>query len=94
LFVNRLFEALFAYKPKSYADEVVVYEAGVKPLLSSPQIGRMWQSFAPKAEVIEIVGTHISMMHDPYVDALADDIRKRAAAFFLTKAQPQASASR
>jgi thioesterase domain-containing protein len=93
-FVNRLFQALFAYTPKAYSEQVIVYEAGVKPLLYSPQIGRMWQSFAPKAEVFEIVGTHISMMHEPYVDALADDIRKRVAAFFSASTPPQKSASR
>jgi thioesterase domain-containing protein len=47
-----------------------------------PQIGRIWRKFAPQAEVVEIVGTHISMMHAPYVDALASDMRKRIGAFF------------
>src|SRR5258708_18070641 len=62
-FVNRLFQALFAYKPKSYAGNVVVYEATVRPLLYLPQIGRIWRKFAPQAEVVDIVGTHISIMH-------------------------------
>ena len=81
-FVNRLFQALFAYRPKSYTGNVVVYEATVRPLLYLPQIGRIWRKFAPQAEVVEIVGTHISMMHAPYVDALASDMRKRIGAFF------------
>jgi thioesterase domain-containing protein len=93
-FVNRLFEALFAYTPKVYSGNVVVYEAAVKPLLYSPQIGRMWQSIAPQVEVLEVVGTHISMMHEPYVDALAADIGKRVSAFFLASTAPQKSASR
>ena len=73
-FVNRLFQALFAYAPKSYSGNVVVYEANVKPLLYLPQIGRIWQQYARQAEIVEIVGTHIGMMHEPYVDALADDM--------------------
>ncbi len=81
-FVNRLFQALFAYAPKGYSGNVVVYEANVKPLLYLPQIGRIWQQFARQAEIVEIVGTHIGMMHEPYVDALADDMRKRIAAYF------------
>lgn len=81
-FVNRLFQALFAYAPKSYSGNVVVYEANVKPLLYLPQIGRIWQQYARQAEIVEIVGTHIGMMHEPYVDALADDMRKRIAAYF------------
>jgi len=78
-FINRLFNALFAYSPKPYSGDVVVYEATVKPLLSLPQIGRIWQKFASQAQLVEIVGTHISMMHEPYVDALAQDMRRRLA---------------
>ena len=84
-FVNRLFRSLFAYTPKSYSGNVVVYEATVKPLLYLPQIGHMWREFARQAEVVEIVGTHISMMHEPYVESLANDMRKRIDAFFSTK---------
>jgi thioesterase domain-containing protein len=78
-FVNRLFQALFSYTPKSYSGDVVVYEATVKPLLYLPQIGHIWRQFAPQAEVVEIVGTHISMMHEPYVGPLAKDIQRRLA---------------
>jgi thioesterase domain-containing protein len=84
-FVNRLFEALFAHTPKGYQEQVVVYEATVKPLLYLPQIGRIWKKFARQAEVVEIVGTHISMMHEPYVPALAADMRARIAAYFSAK---------
>ena len=65
--------------------DVLVYEATVKPLLYLPQIGHMWRKFARQAEVVEIVGTHISMMHEPYVESLANDMRKRIDAFFSTK---------
>lgn len=85
-FINRLFGALFAYEPKSYSGEVVVYEATVKPLLSLPQIGRIWQKFASQSEVVGIVGTHISMMHQPYVEALSRDMRRRIAEFFAARA--------
>jgi thioesterase domain-containing protein len=73
---------LFDYRPESYSGSVVVYEATVKPLLYLPQIGRIWRKFAPQAEIVEIVGTHISMMHPPYVDLLAKDIQRRVVAFF------------
>jgi thioesterase domain-containing protein len=81
-FINRLFAALFAYTPASYPGDVVVYEATVKPLLYLPQIARVWQKFAPRSEIVEIVGTHISMMHEPYVDALASDLRRRISDFY------------
>jgi thioesterase domain-containing protein len=84
-FVNRLFQALFAYSPPNHSGEVVVYEAGVKPLLYLPQIGRAWLGFAQKAEVVEITGTHIGIMHEPYVEMLAADMRRRIDVFFSTK---------
>jgi thioesterase domain-containing protein len=81
-FINRLFNALFAYVPANYSGDVVVYEAAVKPLLYLPQIGRIWRKLAPKSEVVEIVGTHISMMHEPYIDLLAKDMQRRISEFF------------
>jgi thioesterase domain-containing protein len=83
-FVNRLFQALFGYRPTSYSGDVIVYEATVKPLLYLPQIGRTWKAFAPQTEVVEITGTHISIMHEPYVRALAKDIQHRLAGFLPT----------
>jgi thioesterase domain-containing protein len=62
-----------------------VYEATVKPLLYLPQVAHTWQEFASQAEVVEIVGTHISMMHEPYVESLANDMRKRINAFFSAR---------
>jgi thioesterase domain-containing protein len=81
-FINRLFAALFSYAPKSYPSDVVVYEASIAPLLYLPQIGRIWRKFAPRSQIIGIVGTHIGMMHEPYVDALAEDMRERIVDYF------------
>jgi thioesterase domain-containing protein len=82
LFINRLFNALFAYVPKEYSGDVVVYEAKITPLLYLPLIGQTWRKFAPQSEIVGIVGTHISMMREPYVDALANDLRRRIVEFF------------
>ncbi len=84
-FINRLFAALFAYAPKSYPSDVVVYEASIVPLLYLPQIGRIWRKFAPRSQVVGIVGTHIGMMHEPYVSALADDMRTRMVGYYQAR---------
>ncbi len=81
LFINRLFNALFAYVPEKYSEPIVVFEAKIAPLLVVPQIGRTWRAFAPQAEVVSVTGTHISMMREPFVGALADDICERVVAF-------------
>jgi thioesterase domain-containing protein len=81
-FINRLYAALFAYVPMEYPGEVVVYEAKTAPLLYLPQIGRIWRTLATQSEVVGIVGTHISMMHEPYVDAIAKDLHRRIAELF------------
>lgn len=86
-FINRFFAALYAYAPPEYSGEVVVYEAKITRLLYLPQLGRTWMRFAPQAEVVGIVGTHISMMREPYVDALASDLRRRIAGFFAHTAK-------
>lgn len=81
-FINRLYGAVLTYVPRAYSGEIVVYEAQVTPLLSAPQIGRAWRKFAPQSAVVQILGTHIGMMREPYVAALAQDIRARIGGFF------------
>jgi thioesterase domain-containing protein len=81
-FVNRLFAAAFAYKSPGYERNVVVYEATVTPLLFRPQIGHTWKKFSPHSEVVNVVGTHISIMHAPYVQEWAGDLRRRIVEYF------------
>ena len=87
LFINRLFSAMFSYFPEPYPGEVIVYEANVAPLLYQPQVGRTWRTIAPRSEIVGIVGTHIGMMHEPYVSALADDMRARITQFFTKESK-------
>jgi thioesterase domain-containing protein len=87
VFINRLFSALFSYHPEEYPGEVVVYEAKVAPLLYLPQVGRTWHTVAAQSEIVGVVGTHIGIMHDPYVSALADDLRQRIIKFFARTAK-------
>ena len=81
MFIDRLF-APCSSMCRGYSGKVVVYEAKITPLLYLPQIGRTWRNFAPQSEVVDIVATHIGMMREPYVDALADDMRARITEFF------------
>jgi thioesterase domain-containing protein len=87
LFINRLFSAMFSYFPEPYQGDVVVYEANVSPLLYLPQVGRTWHKIAPRSEIVRVVGTHIGIMHDPYVSALADDMKARVIKFFAGTSQ-------
>jgi len=82
LFINRLANALFAYVPTPFNEEVVIYEANTTPLLYLPQIGRRWQTFAPKTKIVSVVGTHLGIMREPYVSDLARDMRQRICEFF------------
>jgi thioesterase domain-containing protein len=83
-FINRLLGALFLHVPTRYGGDIVVYEAQTTPLLFLPQIGYIWQKFAPHAQIAGVVGTHISMLHAPYVGALAADLRDRISKFFAS----------
>lgn len=82
VFINRLFAAIFSYSPAQYAGDVIVYEANVAPLLYQPKLGEKWREVAPRSEVVEVLGTHIGIMQEPYVCALAEDLRVRVTGYF------------
>jgi thioesterase domain-containing protein len=79
-FMNRLYAALFAYVPRSYAGEVIAYEADEKPLLRLPQVGRVWSAIAPLSVIVPVNGTHLSILKPGGVRPLADDLQRRIAA--------------
>ena len=81
-FMTRLYAALFAYKPKTYAGTVVAYEAAKKPLLRLPQVGRVWRALAPRSTVVKLKGTHLSVLKPGDVDPLARDLAARIAAIW------------
>ncbi len=81
-FMTRLYAALFAYEPKSYAGAVVAYEATKKPLLRLPQVGRVWRALAPRSTVVRLKGTHLSILKPGDVDPLARDLEARIAAIW------------
>jgi thioesterase domain-containing protein len=88
-FINRLYAAIFTYFAEDYAGEVILYEANVAPLLYQPQLGRIWRKVASRSEIVGVIGTHIAIMHEPYVAALADDMQARITKFFAgTVRQP------
>jgi thioesterase domain-containing protein len=79
-FINRLYSAYFDYVAAPYPDPVVAYEAQVRPLLKWPQFGRRWLKIAPATEIVEMPGTHIELLREPYVVGLAEDLCQRIAA--------------
>jgi thioesterase domain-containing protein len=81
-FMTRLYSALFAYKPKTYAGTVVAYEAAKKPLLRLPQVGRVWRALAPRSTVVKLKGTHLSVLKPGDVDPLARDLEARIASIW------------
>lgn len=81
-FMTRLYTALFAYEPKTYAGTVVAYEAAKKPLLRLPQVGRVWRALAPRSTVVKLKGTHLSVLKPGDVDPLARDLQARVSAIW------------
>jgi thioesterase domain-containing protein len=76
-FINRLYSAYFDYVAVEYPGRVVAYEASVQPLLKWPQYGARWRRIAPHTEIIEMPGTHLELLREPYVGGLAADLCSR-----------------
>jgi phthiocerol/phenolphthiocerol synthesis type-I polyketide synthase A len=80
-FARSLFDALERYEPKSYSGRVLIYVAKTQPLFHLLQVSATWSKIASEIETVPVDGTHISMMREPRVAALAADLRARLAAF-------------
>jgi thioesterase domain-containing protein len=77
LFMQRLYDAAFAYLPKPYPDPVVLYEASVQPMRNRPQFARAWRTIAPQTSVVKVSGTHVSIMRTKHLETIASDLQYR-----------------
>jgi thioesterase domain-containing protein len=76
-FMKALFDALRRYVPKEYSGDVLVYVAKTQPLFHLLQVEAVWTKIAAQLEIVAVGGTHLSMIENPRVVALADHLRKR-----------------
>ena len=78
-FMTRLYDAIESAAFAPYDGQVVVYEAGVEPILLS-QAGKFWRRLCRRCQVVIVPGTHQNMIQAPRVPVLADDLRQRLGA--------------
>jgi thioesterase domain-containing protein len=77
LFMQRLYDAAFAYWPKPYPDPIVLYEATVQPMRNRPQFARAWRALSPQTSVVKVSGTHVSVMRTKHLETIANDLQRR-----------------
>jgi thioesterase domain-containing protein len=62
-----------------YEGAVVVYKATIKPIFLSG-VAEFWRRVAPHCAIVNIHGTHASVVLDPDVRPIAADLARRLAA--------------
>jgi thioesterase domain-containing protein len=76
-FARGLYKALKTYVPKEFEDDMVVYLTKQKALHELSLSETIWEGIAHRAEIVYVDGDHVSMMQQPSVHYLADDLRER-----------------
>jgi phthiocerol/phenolphthiocerol synthesis type-I polyketide synthase D len=77
LFMKELYAAGSRYVPEPYPGRAIVYAAIVEPLYHLRQLGAIWTKLAERAEVVQVEGTHLSIVDPPYVVPLAKHLGAR-----------------
>jgi thioesterase domain-containing protein len=75
--MNALFNALLAYMPKPYDGRVLLYKSRTQPLYHLLEVERSWSKIASSVDVVVVRGTHVSIVREPYINPIAQDLRKR-----------------
>lgn len=76
-FIASLYDAVQTYVPKAYGGRVLLYAAKTRPLSQLSPVEAAWAKVSPALEIAHVDGTHLSLIHEPAVIALAGDLRKR-----------------
>jgi thioesterase domain-containing protein len=75
-FMRTLYDAIEKTSFDRYEGAVVVYKATIKPIFLSG-VAEFWRRVAPHCEIVNIPGTHASMVLDPDVRPIAADLARR-----------------
>jgi acyl transferase domain-containing protein/NADPH:quinone reductase-like Zn-dependent oxidoreductase len=76
-FMNALFHALCTYVPKPYAGRVLLYKSRTQPLYHLLEVEPAWRKIATRVDAVEVRGTHVSIVREPYILPIAEDLRQR-----------------
>ncbi len=75
-FIKKLYDTQLAYVPLRYPGPVLVFVAKTHALFRLRQVRAAWSKIAPLSEILEVNGTHVSMMRMPHGWSLATRLRK------------------
>ena len=78
-FMRALFEIQFGYIPRKYDGRVVVYTAKAQWPTRLLRITAAWRKIAPRSEIVNVKGDHISIMRPPDGYATAKHLAQRIA---------------
>jgi thioesterase domain-containing protein len=72
-FLSKFYRALCAYIPREYGGNVLAFVATLEPY---KKIGEKWRTIAPFLKIIDVKGTHNTIVRGADVNALAYHLRK------------------
>jgi thioesterase domain-containing protein len=78
-YMKALFEIQFGYIPRKYDGRVVVYRAKLQWPTRLLRITAAWRKIAPRSEIVNVKGDHISIMRPPDGYATAKHLAERIA---------------
>jgi len=65
------------YVPKRYTGRTVLYVARTEPLLRVRELDLKWKKIATDLEIVQVNGTHITVLDENNVGLLAQDLDAR-----------------
>ncbi len=69
-------KALYHYHPRSYPGKIVLFRAREKYIDTRHDPVDEWKRLVPEVELVLTGGDHLSLVHEPYVDELAQHVRR------------------
>jgi thioesterase domain-containing protein/acyl carrier protein len=78
-FITALTNALYTYVPKPYAGRVLLYKSRTESLLDLWEVEEIWWKLASQVDLVEVPGTHVTIVQEPHLNPIADDLHKRLA---------------
>ena len=72
-------DAMMNYRPDHFPGRMTIYRAGEPLVRLRRELADEWQPFCDNIEICTVAGNHLTMIHEPNVSSLAEELRQRLA---------------
>ena len=65
------------YNPEPYPGKITLFRVGERPSYVRTDLTAGWKGYSAELEILDVPGTHATILSEPNIETLAAEVKKR-----------------